>query len=234
MRILAIGAHPDDIEFYCVGTLQAYRAQGHEIFVALTTSGNIGSNTIPSREEIAAIREAEATEACKLLNAQIRFMRYDDQGLRDTPETRRSVINAVRWADPEVILTHYPGDPSTDHGMTGRIVSEVILSVPGKLVPADEPPITRIPSVFFWDTFAGIGFAPEVYVNITNFMDVKLDGLDKYVSQREWMDIFTEESFVEYVRAQARFRGMQAGCRYAEAFIPHRVQGCMPNFKLLP
>lgn len=161
-------------------------------------------------------------------------MRYDDELLLDTVESRRTVLNAIRWANPEVILTHYPGDPSTDHAMTGRIVSEVILSVPGKLVPADEPAISKAPSIFFWDTFAGISFMPEVYIDITETMDLKLQGLELYVSQREWMDVFTEESFVEYVRTQCRFRGMQAGCRYAEAFIPHRVQGFMPNFKLLP
>lgn len=234
MNVLAIGAHPDDIEFYCAGTLQRYKAQGHRIFIALATSGNIGSNVVESREKIAAIREAESAQAAKLLDAELRFMRYDDELLLDTVESRRTVLNAIRWANPEVILTHYPGDPSTDHAMTGRIVSEVILSVPGKLVPADEPAISKAPSIFFWDTFAGISFMPEVYIDITETMDLKLQGLELYVSQREWMDVFTEESFVEYVRTQCRFRGMQAGCRYAEAFIPHRVQGFMPNFKLLP
>jgi LmbE family N-acetylglucosaminyl deacetylase len=51
MNILAFGAHPDDIEFFCAGTLLKYAKAGHAIFVALTTSGNIGSNIMTSREE---------------------------------------------------------------------------------------------------------------------------------------------------------------------------------------
>jgi LmbE family N-acetylglucosaminyl deacetylase len=63
MNILALGAHPDDVEFLCAGTLFKYKAQGHKIFIALTTSGNQGSNAIEGREKIAAIREAEQLEA---------------------------------------------------------------------------------------------------------------------------------------------------------------------------
>ena len=59
MNVLAIGAHPDDVEFYCAGTLLKYAKAGHRVFVALTTSGNIGSNIIAGREEIARTREAE-------------------------------------------------------------------------------------------------------------------------------------------------------------------------------
>ena len=65
MNILAFGAHPDDVEFLCAGTLLKYHKQGHQIFIALTTSGNTGSNEIPSKEETAAIREAEQLEAAK-------------------------------------------------------------------------------------------------------------------------------------------------------------------------
>ncbi len=99
MNILALGAHPDDIEFLCGGTLFKYRQQGHKIFVALTTSGNVGSNEHDSREEIAAIREAEQLEAASLLEAEVRFLRFDDEGLLDTPESRRGVINTMPLAN---------------------------------------------------------------------------------------------------------------------------------------
>ena len=69
MNILAVAAHPDDVEFYCAGTLLKYARAGHRIFVALTTSGNIGSNIIEGREEIARIREAEQLEAAKVYGA---------------------------------------------------------------------------------------------------------------------------------------------------------------------
>ena len=67
MNILAICAHPDDIEVNCAGTLLKYYQHGHKIFIALTTSGNTGSNLIPSKYETAATREAEQLKAASYL-----------------------------------------------------------------------------------------------------------------------------------------------------------------------
>lgn len=232
-NILAIGAHPDDIEAKCGGTLLKYKADGHNIFFVLTTSGNIGSNDYQSREEIALIREKEQLASAKLYDAEVRFLRFDDELLLDTPETRRSVLNAMRWANPDVIFTHDLTDTSTDHPITGKIVSEVILSLSAKLVPADEPPIDKKPSLFYWDNGAGIHFVPEVYVDISENMDTKMDSIAKHQSQFKWMENFVDE-FLESYRTISRFRGIQSGCNYAEAFRAFRLRGYMPDFKLLP
>lgn len=235
MNILALGAHPDDIEFLCGGTMIKYHQQGHKVFIALTTSGNIGSNVTESREKIARIREAEQLEAAKLCGAEVRFMRFDDEGLINTPESRRAVLNAMRWANPDVIFTNPPWDPSTDHGTTGKLVTDVLLSLPSKLVPADEPPVAKAPSVFFWDIPGGIGFSPEAYVDVTDVYDQKIEALTKHKSQLEWMGNFAAGvPFFEYCQALCCFRGMQAGVKQAEGFIGHRIYGFMPNFKLLP
>ncbi len=234
MNILAFGAHPDDIEIFCAGTLLKYKAQGHDVRIAMATSGNIGSNTASSREEIAAIREAEQKAAAQVLGAEVRFLRFDDQLLFDTPETRRAVLDAIRWANPDVVLTHSPDDPSTDHAMIGKLVTRVILGLPSKLIPADEAPITKKPSVFFWDTASGVNFMPEAYVDITEFFEQKIEALKKHESQTGWMGEFIEESLPELCRVTAQFRGMQTGCRYAEGFTAFRIQGFMPDFKLLP
>ena len=73
MKILAIGAHPDDVEFLCAGTLALYAAQGHEIFIAIATNGNVGSPTL-EKNEISVIRKKESLEACKLINAKLIWM----------------------------------------------------------------------------------------------------------------------------------------------------------------
>ena len=234
MNILAIGAHPDDIEFCCAGTLAKYKKQGHKIFLALTTSGNQGSGVIKTREEVGATREAEALESAKLLDAEVRFIRYDDELLLDTLEARRRIINAMRWAQPDVILTHYPDDPSTDHTTTGHIVSKLMLSLMGKLIPADEPPVTKKVSLFYFDNAAGINFLPEAYVDITETLPTKLEMLSKHKSQIEWMGCFGNDKIKEYLTTIAKFRGLQAGCDYAEGFRAYRIYGYMPDFKLLP
>lgn len=233
MNILAVGAHPDDVEIFCGGTLAKYRKQGHNIFIAMTTSGNQGSSKY-NRDEIAAIRENEQLEAAKVIGAEVRFMRYDDQGLIDTPEIRRSIINSIRWANPDVIFTHYPHDGSTDHAITGKIVSEVLLSLPGKNIKADEPPITKAPSLFFWDTSAGVGFLPEAYVDITDVVEIKREAFSKHESQREWMKQYMNEELYSFMEILSGFRGLQAGFKHAEGFIGHRVHGYMPEYKLLP
>ncbi len=207
MNILAIGAHPDDIEYMCAGTLLKYRQAGHNIFIALTTSGNIGSNLHESREAIAAIREKEQLAAAKYYDAQVKFLRFDDEGLQDTPETRRAVINAIRWANPDVILTNAYWDTSTDHAMTGRIVSQVLLSLPGNLIPADVPPIQKAPSLFYWDTGGGIDFNPEILVDISEFMETKMEALHRHKSQYDWMLTFSQDDLYEACRVLGRFRG---------------------------
>ena len=237
MNILAIGAHPDDIEFLCSGTLLKYHSLGHNIFIALTTSGNIGSNTHSSREEIAKVREQEQLKAAKYCGAVVRFLRFDDEGLQDTPETRRAVLNAMRWANPDVILTNPPFDKSTDHAMTGRLVSEVVLSLPANLVPADEPPIEKKPSIFYWDIPGGIGFNPEVWVDISDFMEEKLEAVAEHKSQFQWTSDYMPEGswdFIDYCRTMARFRGIQGGYKYAEGFIGYKILGYTASYRLLP
>jgi N-acetylglucosamine malate deacetylase 1 len=234
MNILAFGAHPDDIEFACAGTLLRYAEAGHAVFVALTTSGNIGSNTIMGREEIARVREAEQLEAARAYGASVRFLRYDDEGLIDSPQLRRDVLNAMRWASPDVIFTNWPGDMSTDHNVTGTTVGRMMLSLPGKNVPADEPPVQKVPSLFYWDTAAGVGFQPEVYVDVSSTMERKLQALALHKSQFAWMETFQEASLTDHCRVLGEFRGLAIGRRYAEGFRAFRIHGYMPDFGLLP
>lgn len=234
MNILAFGAHPDDIEFLCAGTLIKYHQQGHRIFIALTTSGNTGSNHLSSREETAATREVEQLEAAKYYHAEVRFLRFEDEGLQDTPETRRAVLTAIRWANPDIILTNPPWDPSTDHGMTGRLVTQVLLSAGGKQHPSDLPPIDKTPQVFFWDIPGGIGFQPEVYVDITEQMNIKLQALLCHKSQFSWPNILSEEEFTESASVLPRYRGFQAGTKFAEGFVSHKMYAFMADPRMLP
>lgn len=234
MNILALGSHPDDIEFMCGGTLLKYKKRGDSIYLALTTSGNIGSNILESREEIAQTREKEQLEAAKFYSAETRFLRHNDEGLLDSEEVRREIINIIRWADPDVIFTNYPGDMSTDHRTTAEIVGKVMLSLPGKNVPSDEPPISKSPSLFYWDTAAGVGFHPEVYIDITEEWEEKMKALACHKSQYAWMDTFQLHGFTDHCRILGEFRGLQHGCKYAEGFRAFRIHGYMPDFSLLP
>ena len=234
MNILAFGSHPYDVEFLCGGTLLKYKKQGHRIFIALTTSGNIGSNVILGRDKIAAVREAEQLAAAKYFDAEVTFLRYNDEGLVDSEALRRDVINAIRWANPDVVFTNPPCDNSTDHNVTGTVVGRVMLSLVGKNVPSDVTPMNKFPSLFYWDTSAGVNFVPEAYVDISQEYDEKVKALAEHKSQVSWMGEYEDVGFVDSCRIMAEFRGMQAGFKYAEAFSAFRLHGVMPDFRLLP
>ena len=229
MNILAIFAHPDDVECCCAGTLLKYKQAGHKIFIALTTSGNTGSNNIPSREEIAATREKEQLEAAKYLDAQVMFLGYEDEFLFDTPDTRRAVLTAIRWADPDVIITHHPLDYSTDHNMTAKLVTEVLLSVGGKHHNADLPPIQKAPQVFFAATCG------KAFVDISDVIETKLTMLRCHKSQVDWiLEFHPEDELAERIRVEDRMRGIWNGCQYAESFDAHKILGYYADYRILP
>ena len=213
------------MESLCGGALLKYHQQGHNIYIAVTTSGNVSCKEATSREEAANIREQEQLEAAKRYDAQVRFLRYDEGGVQDTPEARRAFLTAIRWANPDVILCCAPWDNNIDRSLTGRLITQVILSVGGNQHPADLPPISKTPQIFFFDIPAGIGFQPEVYVNITDVMEEKMESVRAFRSQ---------EDLAEQTDVLATYRGHQTAYKYAEAFVSHKMYAFMSDPRMLP
>ena len=107
MNILAIGAHPDDVEISCGGTLAKYAKLGHKVFTATATNGNVGSATLPM-EEIAAIRKEEARRAAAHIGAEYICLDYDDEMFFEDKNARLAFIDLVRYCKADIILTHNP------------------------------------------------------------------------------------------------------------------------------
>ena len=234
LNILAVSAHPDDVELNVGGTLLKYKKAGHDIFIAFTTSGNTGSNEMTDTKLIGETREKEALAAAKFYGAKVRFLRNDDERLLDTNETRTQVLDALRWAEPDIVFTHWKDDESPDHKMTSHLVRSMILSMPGINQQSNEKPCAKLPALFMWDTGRGIGFVPEVYVDISDEFEEKLKALACHKSQFPWMAVMGNSRFGESTRIRAAFYGMQYGCKYAEVFRAWRTSGYVPSFKLLP
>src|SRR5438552_11285687 len=104
MNILAIGAHPDDIELQCAGTLALYARQGHAVTMASFTSGNMGDLTI-APAEMAATRRAEAQAAADVIGARLLWPAIDDECVFPNEAQRRIMIDLLREVDPDVIIT---------------------------------------------------------------------------------------------------------------------------------
>ena len=225
MNILAIGAHPDDIESYAAGTLAKYSRAGHKVFMATATNGNVGSATL-SMEEIAKIRKQEASNSAAHIGAEYICLDYDDEMFFEDRSARLAFINLVRRCKADVILTHNPVDYNPDHELTSTIINDIAVMIPVGKIKTEQPPYDRIPTIFYWEPVNGMGFIPTEYVDITEVMDVKMAMCYEHKSQHQWMkDNYTEAlgkedvDFFENFVISSRYRGIQCGVKYAEGFV---------------
>jgi len=218
MKVLAVGAHPDDIEFLCAGTLAKYKRQGHHVAIAIATNGEVGSST-HSKEQIAAIRKAEAKGSADIVGAEFYWMGYPDEFLFNDAATRLRFIDLVRQAKPDLILCHDPeSDYHPDHTTSGRIIWDIhVMGVVPNIV-TEHPPCKKIPEIIYMDTVGGVNSIPNRYVDISQDIDIKRRMLACHKSQDQWMVDMYGVTCIEMMETFARTRGFQCGCRFAEGF----------------
>ena len=217
MRVLAIGAHPDDLEILCAGTLAKYATQGHHVTMAISTNGEVGSAVLP-KAEIAEIRRQEALASANVIGADLIWMNYADEFLFSDKETRLNFINMVRQVRPDVILTHAPNDYHPDHRITGQIAWDIRVMTTVPNIKTDAPPCEKIPEVYYFDTIAGIDFVPTHYVDISDTFEIKKKMLACHKSQAAWLQNQYENSYLDFIEYTGRYRGLQCSTRYAECF----------------
>jgi len=236
MNILAIGAHPDDIEESCGGTLAKYAKMGHKVFTATATNGNVGSSTL-SMEEIAKIRKEEAKRAAAHIGAEYICLDYDDEMFFESREARLAFINLVRYCKADIILTHNPEDYNPDHELTSKIINDIAVMIPIAKIETKAKPYDKIPIIAYFEPVNGLGFVPTEYVDITDVIEIKKAMCYEHQSQISWMqdnykDTMEGKDFFENALIAAKYRGIQCGVEYAEGFrmandafrvVPYRV-----------
>jgi len=233
MRVLAVGAHPDDIEICCAGTLARYVQQGDEVVMCYATNGNQGHFHYTT-EELAKIRHDEAQRSAKVLGAEFIWMDLPDQLVEEDLKTRLAFIEMVRQARPDVVITHNPEDYIMDHRRVARLVFESTFVATVPHVETGSPAHTKLPAIFYMDSLAGIEFLPEEYVDISETMDIKKEMLSQHQSQVQWLKEHDNIDIIEFMTTVARFRGLQAGVLYAEGFRRLRAWGRIGTTRLLP
>ena len=233
MNVLAIGAHPDDIEFLCAGTLALYAARGHRVSMAIATNGTVGSPTL-SRAEIAAVRHAEQQASCAIIGAELIWMDFDDEWLFDDRPTRTVFLDAVRRAQPDVMFVHAPTDSHPDHRIAGRIAEDCRIPAAVRLVETLLPHAPKIPHVFHMDTIGGIEFEPEAYVDISSVIETKRKMLACHASQDAWLQAIYDMPAVTMLERASSQRGIVAGCRFAEGFREVKTYPRTGSQALLP
>ena len=218
MNVLAIGAHPDDVEIACSGTLAKCVKRGDKVIVCHASTGNLGHVIIPP-DELTKIRAEEARRAGSLAGIEVIGGMFDDLDIYDNnKEARDKIVDVIKYANPDFIITHNPDDYMPDHTAVSRLVFDASFtatlpnykskySKPAKLVP-----------IYYMDSLAGVNFQPTEYVDISEEIDLKIKMLECHESQLVWMRDHDGIDFADMVRTCSRYRGYQCGAAYAEGF----------------
>lgn len=234
MRVLAIGAHPDDVEIACSGTLAKCVKRGDKVIVCHASSGNLGHVIIPP-DELRVIRANEAKKAGALAGIEVISAGFDDLDIFDNnKESRDKIVDVIRYADPDFIITHNPDDYMPDHTAVSRLVFDASFtaSLPNYASKYKEP--AKLVPIYYMDTLAGVGFLPTEYVDISEEIDLKIRMLECHESQLVWMREHDGIDFADMVKTCSRYRGYQCGAAYAEGFRECRAYLKGTTKRLLP
>jgi N-acetylglucosamine malate deacetylase 1 len=234
VRILAVGAHPDDLEVCCGGTLARFAQRGDEVVMAHATSGDKGTFDL-TVEEISAIREAEAREAAAIAGATSMSLQMSDGDvLASDREHRAAVVDLIRGARPDLIITHYPQDYMGDHNELSKLVFDCSFFATLPNLRTDRPYLATVPSIYYMENFGGLGFQPTEFVDISSTIETKVSMMSAHESQVTWIRDHHHADIIEQLRANARVRGYQCGVAYAEGFAPCLQWMRVRTTRLLP
>ena len=234
MRVLAIGAHPDDIELACSGTLAKCVKRGDTVIVCHASSGNLGHVVIPP-EELKVIRANEAKKAGAMAGIEVIWGGFDDLDIYDNnKEARDKMVDIIKYANPDFIITHSPDDYMPDHTAVSRLVFDASFTatLPNYKSKYKEP--AKLVPIYYKDTLAGVNFNPTEYVDISEEIDLKMDMLECHESQLVWMREHDNIDFADMVKTCSKYRGYQCGAEYAEGFRQCQVYLKGTTKRLLP
>jgi bacillithiol biosynthesis deacetylase BshB1 len=235
LDILAFGAHPDDVELGAGGTVAKEVAAGKKVAIVDLTRGEMGSRGS------AELRDAEATASSKILGLEFRA----NLGFRDcfftTDENHlREIVRLIRKFQPELVLANALFDRHPDHGKGSNLVSEAcFLSGLAKFESNWEGELQTVwrPKMVF-HYIQDRHMKPDVVVDISDFMDVKMKAIKAFKSQffdpesTEPETAISSKSFLEFLAARAIEFGRPAGFDFAEGFMVERTPGVNTLFDL--
>lgn len=234
MRILAIGAHPDDIEIACSGTLAKCVKRGDKVIVCHVCSGNLGHVVIPP-DELAVMRANEAKKAGSLAGIEVISGGFDDLDIYDNnKQARDKMVEIIKYADPDFIITHNPDDYMPDHTAVSRLVFDASFAATVPNYDQNNKNVAKLVPIYYMDTLAGVNFVPTEFVDITDEIDLKIKMLECHESQIVWMRDHDGIDFPDMVRTCSRYRGYQCGAEYAEGFRQHQCYLKGTTKRLLP
>ena len=225
--VLSFGAHPDDAEFVCAGTLALLHQRGWEVHIATMTPGDCGTVEY-SRAEISRIRKAEATKAATLLDGTYHCLESDDIFIMYDRPTLLKAIELVRQVRPQIVLTLSPSDYMVDHETAAKLAQTACFCC--GVVNVETPgaqPFEPIPHLYYADppeakTILGAPVKATTLVDIGDAIEIKEKMLCCHESQRNWLlKHHGMDQYVEAMKVLGRLRGHEIDRPFAEGFRQH-------------
>jgi len=226
--VLAVHAHPDDVEHLAAGTLAVLAQAGVRIVIATLTAGECGSDST-DLAETAAIRKAEAARAAALIGADYLCADLPDLGVFNDDRCRRAVTELVRAAGCEIVITASPADYHPDHEAASQLVRDACFaaSVPNyRTGPAK--PLAAIPHLYFMDPIGGRDregrwVADDFGVDVSSAFETKGRMLLAHESQHAWVE--RQHGISDHLASMEAFsrrKGKDFGTELAEGFRQYR------------
>ena len=219
--VLAIGAHPDDVELGCGGTLVRLAAAGHKVGVIDLSLGELGSRGTPEQ------RAEEAARAGTILGLEFRSnLQLKDGDIPVDSGSRTRLIQILRSCRPKLVLTHHGGG-HPDHAKSKQLVEEAVHHSGLSKIETGQPRF-RPEKIAFWIVF-NQSIQPAVVVDISDQYQIKENALRAFQSQlfskdsSEPVTYLSDPAFLEQVRAFHRYLGNLIGRPYGEGFRLSRV-----------
>ncbi|WMI64876.1 bacillithiol biosynthesis deacetylase BshB1 [Aestuariibaculum sp. YM273] len=237
LDILAIGAHPDDVELGCGATLAKEVANGKKVGIIDLTRGELGTRGT------AETRDEEAKDAADILNVSVREnMRFADGFFVNDKAHQLALIAKIRKYQPEIVICNAIDDRHIDHGKGSKLASDAcFLSGLLKIETVDETGETQKPwrpkHVYHFIQWKNI--EPDLAVDVTGFIDVKMKSVMAYKTQffdedsKEPETPISSKNFTDSVIYRARDLGRLIGVEYAEGFTVERYVGVDSLFDLI-
>jgi bacillithiol biosynthesis deacetylase BshB1 len=223
--ILAFGAHPDDVELSCSGTLISEIKKGKKVAIVDLTEGELGTRgTVASRYE-------EAAAAAMLMGVSARENLCFKDGFFENNEThQRRVITAIRKYRPAIVLANAPQDRHPDHGRAAKLIEEsCFLAGLSKIETHDEAGLvqTRWRPAYLFHYIQDRYLEPDFIVDISEAFDLKMQSILAYRTQfhdpantsGEAQTYISAPGFLEGIASRARLMGKKIGVSYGEGFL---------------
>jgi LmbE family N-acetylglucosaminyl deacetylase len=221
------------MEIHCSGTLLKCKERGDNVTVCNVANGNMG-HVVLSPDELRKVRRAEADASAALAGFTATTCDIDDLYVNSADRTQHDkIVEVIRRAKPDFIITHAPNDYMIDHVETSKLVFYASFSASVPHYRPDLGEATPVTPIFYMDNAASMEFEPEFYVDISDVIEKKLEMLACHKSQKEWLDVSQGmDAYLDDMVYRAEYFGKMSGrYRYAEGWIRHHPAGfCADDF----